>query len=208
MPITEILEAQRILPVIGLPGAEYAKDTASAMLEGGMRAVEFTARFDGWEEAVNGVRKDYPELCVGVGTVLDVGMAERAIDSGVEFIVSPGFSREVLDATKARGVIYIPGCATATELTVVYNAGIRLAKFFPAESLGGPAAIKLLSGAFKGMRFLPTGGLDFSLIGGYLALDSVIAVGGSFMCPSASVKKRDRGGIVRLCRKALEAVDG
>ena len=208
MPITEILEAQRILPVIGLPGAEYAADTASALLEGGMRAVEFTARFDGWEDAVVGVRKDFPELCVGVGTVLDAGMAERAIDSGAEFIVSPGYSREVLDTAKTRGVIYIPGCATATELTAVYNAGIRLAKFFPAESLGGPAAIKLLSGAFKGTRFLPTGGLDLSLIGGYLALDSVIAVGGSFMCPSAAVKKRDRGELVRLCRKALEVANG
>ena len=102
-------------------------------------------------------------------------------ERGAKFIASPGLSEEVAAVCKEKGVPYLPGCATPTEIMKALSLGITTVKFFPANGYGGLAAIKALSAPFPQVKFLPTGGVNMKNLTNFLAYDKIIAVGGSWM---------------------------
>ena len=108
-------------------------------------------------------------------------LPREAVEAGALFIVSPGFDKETSDYLHEVDVPYIPGAVTPTEIMTCLSNGIEIIKFFPASCYGGIKTLKSLGGPFKNVKFLPTGGVDESNILEYLALDSVVAIGGSFM---------------------------
>jgi len=99
----------------------------------------------------------------------------------------------------------VPGVATATEIQAVRAGGFDLVKFFPAGSLGGPPAIRAMSGVFPGLGFIPTGGITQQTARSYLDVPAVRAVGGSWMAPRDAIRRRDFAEIARLCRAASAA---
>ena len=113
--------------------------------------------------------------------MLNRHQADTAVAAGARFIVSPGFSGTVVTHCQESGVPVLPGIATATELMAALDHGLEVVKFFPAEQLGGPATLRALSGPFRSVRFVPTGGITAALLADYLAVPSVLAVGGSWM---------------------------
>jgi 2-dehydro-3-deoxyphosphogluconate aldolase/(4S)-4-hydroxy-2-oxoglutarate aldolase len=145
-------------------------------------------------------------LLVGAGTVLDVGQAERAVEAGARFIVSPGFDDEVVRRCQELSVPVLPGVATATEIQRARRAGLRVVKFFPAETLGGVGALDALSAPFPDMRFIPTGGISPGNLQPYLACSVVLAVGGSWMVPRQLIASRDWAQVTRLAREAAQLV--
>ena len=118
--------------------------------------------------------------------------------------MSPGFDPEVADYCNGKGILTVPGCATPTEMQIAVKHGLTVLKFFPAELSGGVAAIKLLSGPFPKVRFVPTGGITLDNLGSYIASGKVLACGGSFMATSEQVKNRDFNGITASCKKAAD----
>jgi 2-dehydro-3-deoxyphosphogluconate aldolase/(4S)-4-hydroxy-2-oxoglutarate aldolase len=116
-------------------------------------------------------------ICFGAGTVLTRRQAEFALECGAGFIVSPGFSREVFECCKAHKTLYIPGCATPTEIMSAAAAGCEVLKLFPVSQLGGAGFVKAMAAVFPEMLFIPTGGVADA--GEYLALPGVLAVGRS-----------------------------
>ena len=202
-----ILEGTRILPVVVLDDADAAHPLAEALLRGGLRAAEVTFRTPAAELALRRMA-EVPGLLVGAGTVVTAGQVDTAVDAGARFIVSPGLSRTVVERAQGHGVPVFPGVATATELMAALDLELRVVKFFPAETLGGVAALKAIAAPFPGVRFIPTGGITAATAANYLALPSVAAIGGSWMVAPALLASRQFDAVERLAAEAVAAAGG
>lgn len=198
--VLDRLTRGRIIPVAVIPDVTLAGPLATALVEGGLPVVEVTFRTSAAVEAIRVMAED-PRLLVGAGTVLNADQVDAAVCAGAEFVVSPGFSPEVVRRCGELGVAVVPGAVTATEIQRAREAGVRTVKFFPAETAGGSAAIRALSAPFGDMRFIPTGGIGPGNLKEYLDIPGVRAVGGSWMLPSDAVA----GGDVATLRRHVAA---
>jgi 2-dehydro-3-deoxyphosphogluconate aldolase / (4S)-4-hydroxy-2-oxoglutarate aldolase len=131
--------------------------------------------------------------------------AQAAVDAGARFLVSPGLSPKVVEWALARQVPIIPGVVTPTEIQMALEYGLRVVKFFPAGNYGGAKTVKSLAAVYAGLRFVPTGGIDASNIGEYLAIKAVAACGGSWICSNDLIKAGDWAAITRLTAEAMTA---
>lgn len=180
------IAATRLLPVVTIEDAGRAPDLGRALKRGGLPCAEITLRTPAAEDALRILARE-DDLLVGAGTVLNEEQAERVIDLGARFVVTPGFSLSVVKHCQARRVPVFPGIATPTELMMALEAGIDTVKFFPAERLGGLATLKALAQPFHMVRFIPTGGISPANAGEYLAHPSVPAAGGSWMVAASLI---------------------
>jgi 2-dehydro-3-deoxyphosphogluconate aldolase/(4S)-4-hydroxy-2-oxoglutarate aldolase len=194
--------ARRVIPVVTLTEPGVAKQVAVALGRGGLPVAEITFRSDAAEEAIATMASE-TNVRVGAGTVVNPELVDRAIAAGATFIVTPGFSRRVVERCLEVGVSVIPGVSGATDIMSALEYGLTVLKVFPADALGGPQTVKALSGPFPRVRFVPTGGVTATTAPDYLALDSVAAVGGSWMTPSQAVVDRQFGEVERLAAQAV-----
>lgn len=195
-----------IVPVAVLPDPACAVPLAKALREGLLPCVEVTFRTAGAAEAIAAIRQAEPEVLVGAGTVLTVEQAKAAIAAGAQFLVAPGLNEEVVECAKAAGVPMLPGCATATEIEKAMGMGLETVKFFPAQQAGGADYLKALSGPYKQMKFVPTGGIHAENLQDYLKLPNVLACGGSWMVPGKCLQEGNYAEITRLCKQAVDAM--
>ena len=195
------LAAMRVIPVVVLDDSAAAAPLAGALADAGLPCAEITLRTAAGEAAI-AIMAQQRNLLVGAGTVLDASQAGRAVEAGARFIVSPGFDEEVVRRCQELSVQVLPGAATATEIQRARRAGLRVVKFFPAETLGGVNALDALSAPFPDMRFIPTGGIGPGNLQPYLARSAVLAVGGSWMVPRQLIADRDWAQVTRLARDA------
>ena len=200
----ERLESIRVVPVVVIDDAARAPDLVSALWAGGIGCAEITLRTDDGLAALAGAASAIPEFLLGAGTVLTAEQVDRSVDAGARFIVSPGFDDEVVARAQERGVAVLPGIATATELMRARRAGLTHVKFFPAVPLGGVAALTALAGPFGDVRFLPSGGISLVDAPGFLALDSVFAVSGSWMASRAMIAGGSFDEIEKSSRATVE----
>ena len=194
---TTFLSQYKAVPVVVIKTIEDTIPTLKALCDGGLPVAEITFRTACAAEAIALGVKEFPNMHIGAGTVINGEQAKKAIEAGAKFIVSPGLSKEVADVCKQENIPYLPGCATPTEIMQAIAMGIEIVKFFPANVYGGLNAIKALSGPFPQIKFLPTGGVDMSNIKEFLAFDKIVAVGGSFMM---------KGNIKENCEKLMEVI--
>ena len=195
------LAALRVIPVVVLDDSAAAAPLAGALADAGLPCAEITLRTAAGEAAIS-IMAQQRNILVGAGTVLDAGQAEHAVEAGARFIVSPGFDDEVVRRCQELSVAVLPGAATATEIQRARRAGLRVVKFFPAETLGGVHALDVLSAPFPDMRFVPTGGIGPANLQPYLARSAVLAVGGSWMVPRQLIADRDWAQVTRLSQDA------
>ncbi len=200
----DTISAGRILPVVVLEDAAGAAPLADALLAGGLRCVEVTFRTAAAADAIKAMA-ERPVLFVGAGTVLTAAQVDQAVAAGARFVVSPGFGPAVVKRCQEVGVPVFPGVATSTEIQMALDAGIETVKFFPAEQLGGVPMVKALSAPFRSVRFIPTGGVNASNVGAYLALPSVAAVGGTWMVAPDLLASGNWSEVTARTRTALEA---
>ena len=181
----------KVVPVVVLNDEADAKRQLSALAEH-LPVAEITFRTDYAEDGIKYCAKNFPNIYVGAGTVINAGQAERAVRAGARFIVSPGLSEKVAAVCKRAGVDYLPGCVTPMEIEAALELGITTVKFFPAQVYGGLKAIKALSAPFPQVRFVPTGGVGEADLAEYLACDRIAFVGGSWMM---------KGDIAENCKR-------
>jgi 2-dehydro-3-deoxyphosphogluconate aldolase/(4S)-4-hydroxy-2-oxoglutarate aldolase len=182
--MTAALRRSRIIPVIVIEDPKDAGALASAMLAGGLPIAEITLRTPRALEALRRITQEQPEMLAGAGTVLNVAQAAQVKDAGAKFVVSPGFSRAVVDYCLEHDLPVYPGVSTASEVEAALDAGLNLLKLWPIETLGGVEYLKLLAGPFGGVEFNPSGGLTATSFEKYLSLPNVVACGGPWMAPS------------------------
>ena len=204
----ETLKKAGIVPVIVIEDEAQAVPLAQALVKGGLPVLEVTFRTSAAAGAIRAIRAAVPEAIVGAGTLLTPQMVKDAKDAGAVFGVAPGFDPVVVNAAKALDLPMVPGIATASELSQVLTAGLKLVKFFPAEAAGGVKMIKNFLGAFRftGVKFMPTGGVNLTNVGDYLAVPEIVCCGGTWLVPKDALAVGDWTRIETLAKEAAALV--
>ena len=180
MTIDEIMRTAPVIPVLVLEGEGDWAALAETLVGAGLPVIEVTLRTPGALDAIRTMAR-VPGAIVGAGTVLNAAQVGQAIDAGSRFVVSPGLTNPVAVAAVDAKVPYLPGVATAADIMRGLDFGLSRFKFFPAEVSGGIAALKSYSAVFADARFCPTGGIRAETAADWLALPSVLCVGGSWI---------------------------
>ena len=197
MNLLDQIKQHKIVPVVVLKELDETIPTLKALCDGGLPVAEITFRTACAADAIRLGCEKFPEMLIGAGTVINAEQANRAIDCGARFIVGPGFAAEVAQVCRERGVLYLPGCVTPTEIITAISYGVEIVKFFPCSNFGGLGTIKALAAAFPAMHFMPTGGISEDNVLEYLSFDKIIACGGSWMM---------KGTPDEICAKTARAV--
>ena len=197
-----------IVPVIAIDDANKAVPLAKALVRGGLPAAEVTFRTAAAEEAIRRIIAEVPEMLVGAGTVLTKDQADRAIDAGVKFIVSPGFNPEITKYVIDKGMLMMPGTATPGEMEQAMAMGLSVVKFFPAEQNGGVAKLKAVAGPYTTLRWMPTGGVNEKNLLDYLSFNKIIACGGTWMVKKDLIEAEKWDEIEKLTRQAVQKMLG
>jgi 2-dehydro-3-deoxyphosphogluconate aldolase/(4S)-4-hydroxy-2-oxoglutarate aldolase len=201
--IMKRLEFAPVVPLIQADEVGVAVETARALVRGGLTVLEVVMRTDMALQCLQEIAASVPGAITGAGTVLSGDHVRAAAKAGARFLVSPGLHEEVAAASAECGLPLYPGVATATEVQRAWNLGFRLLKFFPAGPAGGIPMIRALASVFRDVRFMPTGGVSAANLADYLALPEVLACGGSWLTPRATVASGDFGAITELAQKAV-----
>lgn len=180
MTMEEIMRAAPVIPVLVLEGEEDWAKLAQTFVGAGLPVLEITLRTPGALDAIRQM-SEVEGAIVGAGTVLNERQLGEAVDAGAKFIVSPGLTDPLARAVERSGAAYLPGVATAGDIMRGLDLGLDRFKFFPAEASGGIMALKALSGPFGNVRFCPTGGIRPDNAAEWLALDTVLCVGGTWL---------------------------
>ena len=196
----------RILPVVMLTEVAHALPLATALLEGGIDAIEVTLRHPSALACIEAIARGLPAMCVGAGTVTRAQELAEVQNAGAKFALSPGCTPELIQAARARALPYVPGVMTPSEIMAARAAGIHLMKLFPAAQAGGIGMLRALRGPFADVAFCPTGGITLESAASYLTEPNVAMVGGSWLAPAELLAQRDWGAITRLARASLRAV--
>ncbi len=202
----QILTSGPIVPVIVVDRLEQAVPLAKALVAGGVRVLEVTLRTDCAIEAIRAIARQVPEAIVGAGTVINAEQLQQVTEAGAQFAISPGLTEPLLAAAVAGSIPLIPGISTVSELMCGLSYGLSEFKFFPAEANGGVRALKAIAGPFPQVRFCPTGGISPANYRDYLALESVLCIGGSWLIPTDALQCGDYDRITALAREALAGV--
>lgn len=196
--MNEIIQT-KLVPVVVFKTIGDVDVILPALSKGGVNVAEICFRNEASIKGLEIATKNYPNMYIGAGTIINKEQAELAISYGAKFIVSPGLSEEVNEVCVSHNIPYVPGVVTPTEIMKAINLGITYVKFFPAGVFGGLKALKALSSAFPSVHFMPTGGVDNSNLGEFIKEKFIFAIGGSWLT---------KGDIVENCLAAKEIIKG
>jgi 2-dehydro-3-deoxyphosphogluconate aldolase/(4S)-4-hydroxy-2-oxoglutarate aldolase len=197
-----------VVPVVTIRDAADAPGLGTALTSGGLPIAEITFRTDAAAEAIASLRRHSPEVLVGAGTVLDVSTLRRAVEAGAEFAVTPGFNPAVVDAGRELGIPVIPGVSSPTDIEAALARDIKLVKFFPAEAAGGLPFLNAVAGPYRGVSFMPTGGITPTNLPDYLTQPFVAACGGSWIATEKAIIDKRFDDIAAAAATAAALVAG
>ncbi|KZK78144.1 putative KHG/KDPG aldolase [Pseudovibrio sp. W64] len=197
-----VLEAYKVVPVIQISSLEQVKPLAEQLIVNDLPVAEVTLRTKPALASLEVFAKEFPELLLIAGTVLNSQQARSASNAGASMIVSPGFNPQTISYCLNNDLDVIPGAMTPGEMEQALDLGLKTLKFFPAEAAGGIKMLKSVSAPYKDLRFMPTGGIHPANVNDYLALSSVICCGGSWMVDPKLMATHDWPEVGRLIRHA------
>ncbi|AFH93555.1 TPA: bifunctional 4-hydroxy-2-oxoglutarate aldolase/2-dehydro-3-deoxy-phosphogluconate aldolase [Providencia stuartii] len=200
----DVLNAGPVVPVIVINKLEQAVPLAKALVKGGIRVLEVTLRTECAIDAIRLIANEVPEAMIGAGTVINAQQLTAVTEAGAQFAISPGLTEELLSAATKGCIPLIPGISTVSELMLGMNYGLKEFKFFPAEANGGVKALKAIAGPFSQVKFCPTGGISPANYRDYLALKSVLCIGGSWLVPEDALEAGDYQRITQLAEEAIK----
>lgn len=192
-----------VIPVLVVTELAQARPLAEALVAGGLPVLEVTLRTDCALDAIT-VMAEVEGAVVGAGTVLTPTQMSAARSAGARFAVSPGATPALLDAARIEALPLLPGAQTCSEIMQLLEQGYTVQKFFPAEAIGGAAALASIAGPLPQVTFCPTGGISASRAPEYLSLSNVACVGGSWVVPKAALAEKDWNTINDLARDAAK----
>jgi len=195
-----------VVPVVAIDDADAALPLADALVEGGLAIAEITFRTEAAAAVMKKLKDQRPDIMLGAGTILTVDNLRRARDCGAAFGVAPGLNPEVVVEARNLGFPFSPGVMTPSDVEAALAMGLTVLKFFPAEACGGMKMLKALAGPYghTGVKFIPTGGINTGNFLEYLALDAVLAVGGSWVAKRDDIAAANWDKIKANCREIRE----
>lgn len=194
-----------VLPIINQATPDQALSIAEALLEGGIDVMEVTLRTAQAKEALQVVRKKFPEITLGVGSILSTEQVNWAAAEGMNFGVSPVWNEDLWELSLDLEISFFPGVLTPSELSRAIDAGCLHPKIFPIEPTGGVAYLKSLLAPFGNTNLycLPTGGIGKEKVLEYLKIPQVSTVGGSWITPQSLISSKDTKGMTELAKSSL-----
>ena len=204
-----ILKTTGICPIMVAPDVEFAADAAHAIAEGGLPVCEVLLhRDENSLNRINTIAKNAPEVIVGAGSVISLRDAEEAIDAGAQFFVAPGLVPEVVEFALKKNMPILPGCVTASDISIALNYGINILKFFPIYQLGGAQTLaQYHGGPFGNVEWVVTGGLNGQNFLPFAEIDYVLASGGDWMfAENNAINDKNYDQIVLNMRRTIKDV--
>jgi len=201
-----VLTQSVIIPVMVIHDLDQTVFLAEALLKGGVSIFEVTLRTPIALDAVKILNNSFPSALVGVGTVITPSQLDRAVETGAQFAVSPGLTRELLLAGSQSSIPLIPGVSSVSDVMEGIALGYTHFKFFPAALAGGVGMLRAFHGLFPHVRFCPTGGINAANCSEYLVLPNVLCVGGSWIVPDDAIRKNEWSLITELCLSMQEQI--
>lgn len=204
-----ILKTTGICPIMVAPELDFAADAAHALAEGGLPVCEVLLhRDENSLKRINEIAVKAPEVTVGAGSVISIRDAEEALDAGAKFFVAPGFVPEVVEFAMKKEIPILPGCVTASDISMALNYGINILKFFPIYQLGGKETLaQYHGGPFGNVEWVVTGGLNGKNFLPFAEIDYVLASGGDWMfAENNAVNDKNYAQIVLNTRKTIKDV--
>jgi 2-dehydro-3-deoxyphosphogluconate aldolase/(4S)-4-hydroxy-2-oxoglutarate aldolase len=176
-----------IVPVVRAASAQQAMQAAEAVAAGGIPVVEVTMTVPGAVEVIAQLSNQIgDEVLIGAGTVLDAGTAQRCIDAGAQFLVSPGFDLATVQLANTAELLIIAGALTPTEVITAWKAVSDFVKVFPCGTVGGAKYIKALKAPLPQVPMIPTGGVNLSTAADFIQAGSAaLGIGGELVSASA-----------------------
>ncbi len=206
MQLQDILKLSPVVPVITIYHVEDAVPIAEALIAGGIRIFEITLRTPAGFPAIQQIVQKIPNSVVGVGTVIHPDQLLKAKDLGAQFAVSPGLTPLLLEAAQMHKMPYLPGVGSGSDIMMALQHNFNIVKPFPAELLGGTQWITAHKTVFPHLNFFPSGGVTKDSMNHYLALESVVSVGGTWLTPADAIKRKDWAAITATAQETLSLV--
>lgn len=206
MQVIETLSKLGIIPILTLNDPADAVPAVNALKAGGLPAAEVTFRTAAAEEAIRRANAETEGVLLGAGTVLTTEQAQKAVDAGAKYILTPGFNPKVVSWCVEHEIPVLPGCSSPSDIEAALELGVKTVKVFPAEALGGVRFIKAVSAPYTDMGFVPTGGVNASNMNDYFALKSVKAVGGSWLVSADDLKGKNFASIEAKAKQAVSVM--
>ena len=195
-----------IVPVVKLNNVEKAIPLCKALMSGGINVAEITFRTECAGEIIKKITIDCSEMIVGAGTIINVEQAKLAIECGAKFIVSPGFSRDIVKYCQSQNIPVIPGCITPSEIMQAIDCGLNVVKFFPAKEFGGLSTMKSLSAPFGQIKFMPTGGISLDNLKEFISAKFIVACGGTYMVKDDLINNDKFEEITNLSKQSINII--
>ena len=192
-----------LVPLFYNGEVETSIELASACSRGGAKTIEFTNRgelaYPVFTELVTHLAKADPSIILGVGSIVDAPTAALYIAAGANFIVGPSFNPEIAKLCNRRKILYMPGCATETEIATAEEYGAEICKVFPGETVGGPAFIKGVMAPCPWHKLMPTGGVDATEanVSEWIKAGAAAVGMGSKLITKQAVSDKDYDGIAK-----------
>jgi 2-dehydro-3-deoxyphosphogluconate aldolase/(4S)-4-hydroxy-2-oxoglutarate aldolase len=200
------IEEFGIIPAIRLASNEDARFAAQALYRAGLPIAEITMTVPGALDLISELLRDFPDIVVGAGTVLDAETARRAVDAGARFITSTGIDISVVGLAVEEGVLALPGALTPTEIINAWKAGADFVKVFPCTTLGGDSYIRAVKAALPQIRLIAGGGVQQHTAGHYITAGaSAIGVGKELITQEA-IRLRKSEWILELAHRFMGIV--
>ena len=178
MSIFNVIAEIKLIPLTTITSREDVEPLCEVLVEASIPLVEITLRDERTLDIIDEFKK-FPEVYLGVGTIRSESHIDLAINASASFLITPGYSENLLNYAKQKNMPLIPGVQTPSEIMKANEAGLSTLKFFPAELSGGVDRLKAYKSVFSDIKFIPTGGITNKNALSYLALDNVSAVGAS-----------------------------
>ena len=200
------VEKLGVVAIIRMPDPAALRAVVDALAEGGVRALEVTMTVPRAIELIAEIAPTLPsDFLFGAGTLLDGETVRRAVGAGAQFIVSPVFRREVVEAAHSEGVPVMPGCLSPTEILDAWDMGADIIKVFPATSVG-PGYIKDVRGPLPHVKLMPTGGVSIDNVGEWLRAGAVAVGVGSAVVDTKAIAAKQFNVIADNARRMVANV--
>jgi 2-dehydro-3-deoxyphosphogluconate aldolase / (4S)-4-hydroxy-2-oxoglutarate aldolase len=210
--VSDAIVKQGMLPLYFHADETTSVETLRALYSAGIMALEYTNRGDAalanFKKMVEVRNAEMPGLLLGVGTIKNMQHTNDYMSAGADFLVSPGFVKEVAEYAVANDIFYAPGCMTPSEIIAAENAGVKFIKLFPGNMLG-PSFLSGIKDIFPKLLFMPTGGVDTTRenIEGWFKA-GVCAVGmGSKLVSKEVMANKQYDWLIDETKKVLELIN-
>ena len=202
------INKSKVIAVLQIDSLENVQPLCETLVNEGINIIEIALRTDVSQKAAELILKNFPQILVGLGTVINEDQVRFAIDSGVNFAVSPACNPNIIDLAFKKNLPFSPGISSPSDIEISFHHGCKILKFFPAENLGGINYLNSINAPYNhlNLKYIPLGGINLSNVKNYLNSDLVLGIGGSWIAPRNLINQKKWNVISSNAKKITKLV--